>query len=144
MFKQKNLTEDELKLLQVNVNKLNQVHIELGRLENQKHKILHQMGETEKEFDELQQNIEKKYGKCSINIENGELSEIEQKEDIKEFDDNVTLITENDVVDLLNVSKVTLNSWRKNNILKEHIHYIRIGTTLRYKKESLLNFNEDE
>ena len=83
MSKQKNLTEDELKLLQVNVNKLNQVHIELGRLENQKHKILHQMGETEKEFDELQQNIEKKYGKCSINIENGELSEIEQKERTK-------------------------------------------------------------
>lgn len=141
---EKKITEDELKSLQENVSKLNQVHIELGRLENQKHKILHQMGETEKEFDELQQNIEKKYGKCSINIENGELSEIEQKEDIKEFDDNVTLITENDVVDLLNVSKVTLNSWRKTNILKEHIHYIRIGSTLRYKKESLLNFHENE
>ena len=71
MSKPTKLTEEELKTLQENVSKLNQVHMELGRLENQKHKILHQMGETEKEFDELQQNIEKKYGKCSINIENG-------------------------------------------------------------------------
>ena len=77
---EKKLTEDELKSLQENVNKLNQVHIELGRLENQKHKILHQMNETEKNFDELQKELEDKYGKVSINIDNGELSEIKENE----------------------------------------------------------------
>ena len=44
---EKKLTEDELKSLQENVSKLNQVHIELGRLENQKHKILHEVNEVE-------------------------------------------------------------------------------------------------
>jgi len=76
----KKLNEDELKSLQENVSKLNQIHIELGRLENQKHKILHQVNEIESLFDELQKQLEDKYGKVSINIENGELSEIEENE----------------------------------------------------------------
>ena len=76
----KKLTEDELKSLQENVSKLNQVHIELGRLENQKHKILHQVNEIESSFDEFQKKLEDKYGKVSINIENGELSEIKENE----------------------------------------------------------------
>ena len=77
---EKKLTEDELKSLQENVSKLNQVHIELGRLENQKHKILHQVNEIESLFDELQKNLEDKYGKVSINIDNGELTEIQENE----------------------------------------------------------------
>lgn len=77
---EKKLTEDELKSLQENVSKLNQVHIELGRLENQKHKILHEVNEVEKLFDELQNNLEDKYGKVSINIDNGELTEIQENE----------------------------------------------------------------
>ena len=80
MKKPTELNEDELKSLQENVNKLNQVHIELGRLENQKHKILHQMNETEKNFDELQKELEDKYGKVSIDISNGQLSEIKENE----------------------------------------------------------------
>ena len=36
---EKKLTEDELKYLQENISKLNQVHIKLGRLENKKNKI---------------------------------------------------------------------------------------------------------
>ena len=80
MAKPTKLNEEELKSLQENVSKLNQVHIELGRLENQKHKILHQVNEIEALFDELQKNLEDKYGKVSINIDNGELSEIEENE----------------------------------------------------------------
>ena len=80
MKKPTKLTEDELKSLQENVNKLNQVHIELGRLENQKHKILHQVNEIESLFDELQKQLEDKYGKVSIDISNGQLSEIKENE----------------------------------------------------------------
>jgi chaperonin cofactor prefoldin len=77
---EKKLTEDELKSLQENVSKLNQVHIELGRLENQKHKILHQVNEIESMFDELQKELEEKYGKVNINIETGEFEEIKENE----------------------------------------------------------------
>ncbi len=74
------LNEKELKSLQENVSKLNQVHIELGRLENQKHKILHQVNEIESMFDELQKELEEKYGKVNINIETGEFEEIKENE----------------------------------------------------------------
>jgi len=53
----------------------------LGKLENQKHKILHQMNDIEKEFDDMQKELEKTYGKVSINIDNGELSEIPEKDE---------------------------------------------------------------
>jgi chaperonin cofactor prefoldin len=66
------ISATELTALQENISKLNQVHIELGRLENQKHKILHQVNEIESMFDELQKELEEKYGKVNINIENGE------------------------------------------------------------------------
>ena len=135
------ISATELTALQENISKLNQVHIELGRLENQKHKILHQVNEIESMFDELQKDLEEKYGKVNINIENGEFTLIEEND---EKNDDITLIKENEVVELLNVSKVTLNSWRKNNILKENVHYFRIGRSIRYKKEELLNFSNDE
>tara|TARA_R110001583_G_scaffold22202_1_gene83452 strand:+ start:265 stop:510 length:246 start_codon:yes stop_codon:yes gene_type:complete len=80
MTKSKKLTEDELKSLQENVNKINQVYMELGRLENQKHKILHQMDDIDNDFENLQKEFEKKYGRVSINIDNGELSEIKEDE----------------------------------------------------------------
>jgi len=81
MAKPTNLTKDELKALQENVKKLNQVNMELGKLENQKHKILHEMNEIEKDFDAMQKELENTYGKVSINIDNGKLSEIPQKDE---------------------------------------------------------------
>ena len=80
MAKPTEINEEELKSLQENVSKLNQVHIELGRLENQKHKILHQVNEIESLFDELQKQLEEKYGKVSIDISNGQLSKIKENE----------------------------------------------------------------
>jgi len=41
---------------------------------------LHEVNEVEKLFDELQKNLEDKYGKVSINIDNGELTEIQENE----------------------------------------------------------------
>jgi len=50
-------------------------------------------------------------------------------------------ISENDAVILLKVSKVTLNSWRKEEILKKGIHYIIFKRTIRYKMNALVNFS---
>tara|TARA_R110002020_G_C16287613_1_gene772208 strand:+ start:709 stop:951 length:243 start_codon:yes stop_codon:yes gene_type:complete len=74
------LNKEELNSLQDHVQKLNQIHVELGRLENQKHKILHNMEDIDNNFNNLQKEFEEKYGKVSINIENGELSEIKEDE----------------------------------------------------------------
>ena len=55
----------------------------------------------------------------------------------------LSLMTENDVVKLLGVTKVTLNSWRKSNVLIKQKHYIRIGRSIRYKREELLNYKNN-
>tara|TARA_R110001632_G_scaffold93768_1_gene199414 strand:+ start:340 stop:579 length:240 start_codon:yes stop_codon:yes gene_type:complete len=79
-MKAEKLTKLELKTLQETVQKINQVHVELGRLENQKHKIMHNMDEMDQDFADLQKEFEDKYGKVSVNIETGELSEIKEDE----------------------------------------------------------------
>ena len=55
----------------------------------------------------------------------------------------LSLMTENDVVKLLGVTKVTLNSWRKSNVLIKQKHYIRIGRSIRYKREELINYKNN-
>jgi hypothetical protein len=55
----------------------------------------------------------------------------------------LSLMKENDVVKLLGVTKVTLNSWRKSNVLIKQKHYIRIGRSIRYKREALLNYKNN-
>ena len=79
-MKAEKLTKLELKTLQETVQKINQVHVELGRLENQKHKIMHNMEEMDQDFADLQKEFEDKYGKVSVNIETGELSGIKEDE----------------------------------------------------------------
>jgi hypothetical protein len=69
------------------------------------------------------------------------LNELNNKVDTAVPD--ISLISENDAVKFLGVSKVTLNSWRKNNILIKNKHYIRINRSIRYKREALLNFNKN-
>ena len=55
---------------------------------------------------------------------------------------DIQLISETEAGELLKVSKVTLNKWRRDNILIEGKHYMRYGKCLRYKKNALLNFEK--
>tara|TARA_B110000196_G_C20602540_1_gene411455 strand:- start:248 stop:499 length:252 start_codon:yes stop_codon:yes gene_type:complete len=82
--------------------------------------------------------MEEDYKKIIEDISN-KVNEMNNKFNEKVPD--ISLITENDAVKFLGVSKVTLNSWRKKNILIKNKHYIRIGRSIRYKPEALLNFN---
>ena len=66
---------------------------------------------------------------------------IKQIEEINKEKEDDKLISENQVSELLNVSKVTLNKWRSKDILKKNIHYIKIGRSLRYKKRAIINFD---
>tara|TARA_X000000950_G_scaffold90515_1_gene113846 strand:+ start:37 stop:276 length:240 start_codon:yes stop_codon:yes gene_type:complete len=66
---------------------------------------------------------------------------IKQIEEINKEKEDDKLISENQVSELLNVSKVTLNKWRSKDILKKNIHYIKIGRSLRYKKSAIINFD---
>jgi len=86
MAKKENLKikESELKNLQELVSETNKQQLQLGQLETQKHVILHSLVETQKKFSELQVELEKEYGKVSINIDDGTYTKPEEDESNKE------------------------------------------------------------
>lgn len=77
------ISKSELEKLQELVSKTNNTHLQLGQLESQKHTILHQLADLQQEFSKLQQDLEKEYGKVSVNIEDGTYTKIEEDESNK-------------------------------------------------------------
>tara|TARA_B110000444_G_C18773179_1_gene563609 strand:- start:8 stop:280 length:273 start_codon:yes stop_codon:yes gene_type:complete len=67
----------ELDTIQDLVSKTNQGNLEIGRLETQKHKVMHMMEENDKVMQALQGTLEEKYGKVNIDIKTGEISPLE-------------------------------------------------------------------
>lgn len=77
MDKVKSIETSELENIQDLVSKTNQGNLEVGRLENQKHRIIHAMQENDKVMQALQEKLEEKYGKVNIDIKTGEISPLE-------------------------------------------------------------------
>lgn len=77
MDKVKTIESSELESIQDLVSKTNQGNLEIGRLESQKHRIIHAMQENEKVMQALQTQLEEKYGKVNIDIKTGEISPLE-------------------------------------------------------------------
>ena len=77
MDKIKSIETSELEKIQDLVSKTNQGNLEVGRLETQKHRIIHAMQENDKVMQALQAELEEKYGKVNIDIKTGEISPLE-------------------------------------------------------------------
>jgi len=77
MDKVKTIESSELESIQDLVSKTNQGNLEIGRLEMQKHRLMHVMQENDKAMQALQAKLEEKYGKVNIDIKTGEISELE-------------------------------------------------------------------
>tara|TARA_R100001015_G_C4618370_1_gene174847 strand:- start:946 stop:1233 length:288 start_codon:yes stop_codon:yes gene_type:complete len=74
------ITDEELKLVQEKVGKINQVQMTVGGLEAQKHIALHQITNLQEELQVVQKTLEDKYGKVSVNLQTGEITEIPEDE----------------------------------------------------------------
>tara|TARA_R100001440_G_scaffold478_1_gene1334 strand:+ start:2910 stop:3182 length:273 start_codon:yes stop_codon:yes gene_type:complete len=77
MDKVKTIESSELESIQDLVSKTNQGNLEIGRLETQKHRLMHVMQENDKVMQALQAKLEEKYGKVNIDIKTGEISALE-------------------------------------------------------------------
>jgi ribosomal protein S9 len=76
------LEEQELKTLQDAINKVNNIQIQIGGLEAQKHDLLHAITNATQELQKVQNELEEKYGSVSVDIATGEIKENEpSKED---------------------------------------------------------------
>ena len=73
------ITEEQLKQLQELVGTINNAQAQLGGLEVQKHQMLHQLSEVQAKMQEFQTELEKEYGKISINIQDGTISKEEEE-----------------------------------------------------------------
>jgi|TARA_B100001741_G_C16268361_1_gene466459 predicted transcriptional regulator len=82
------IKEEELKNLQDLVAKLNNASSQLGNIEMQKHQLLHASQTLQSNLNELQSNLEKEYGKVSINIQDGTYVPVESEEEVLEPDNS--------------------------------------------------------
>ena len=76
------ISEEHLKTIQDQQTKLNQILNQVGYLEAQKHGLLHEFGQVNKEVEDFKSVLEAEYGEVNINVETGEYTAI-QKENLK-------------------------------------------------------------
>ena len=82
MSEAKKIKKEELESIQNLVKQINSGQLQIGQLETQKHMLLHQIAEIQKGLKNLQEDLEKEYGKVNVNIEDGTITPIkEEKED---------------------------------------------------------------
>lgn len=74
------ISQEHLEELQKSVSDINQVALQIGNLELQKHALLHQGVELQGDLQKFQTKLEDKYGKVSINIQDGSFKPIEDTE----------------------------------------------------------------
>lgn len=74
------ITQEQLEELQGYVSKLNNIASQIGNLEMQKHQLNHAGIEVNSDLSKFQAKLEEKYGKVSINIQDGTYKPIEEEE----------------------------------------------------------------
>jgi len=76
------ITAEELEKLQGFVQGMNQVQLNIGGLEAQKMELLNQVAQIKEMLNEFQADLEKSYGKVSVSLVDGTISEdADNKED---------------------------------------------------------------
>ena len=73
-LKPTSITNEQLKSVQTTISNINRSQMEIGKLESQKHSLLHQINGLQEELGKLQTELEKEYGTVDINIQTGEIN----------------------------------------------------------------------
>ena len=74
------ITEEQLTKVNEQQNQLAEVITKIGLVEADKHSLLHLLAEINKEVEEYKNELEKEYGKVSIDLQTGEYTKIEEDE----------------------------------------------------------------
>jgi len=80
------VTEEELKTVIEQQGKLNKILNNVGYLEAQKHALLHEFGDINKEVEDYKTVLEEKYGRVNINLETGVYEDI--VDEVEEVEEN--------------------------------------------------------
>lgn len=71
--KPEKITTTQLEKVQKVVSDINRAQMEVGRLETQKHILLHDVTQLQVLLKEVQEELEKEYGTVDISIEDGSI-----------------------------------------------------------------------
>jgi predicted nucleic acid-binding Zn-ribbon protein len=72
------ISKEELESLLESEKKVSAIKHDLGTLDEQKHNLLHALGQVREESNKLKKELEDKYGKININLKDGSYEEIKK------------------------------------------------------------------
>tara|TARA_Y100000361_G_scaffold29899_1_gene24693 strand:- start:1671 stop:1961 length:291 start_codon:yes stop_codon:yes gene_type:complete len=75
------ITDEELKSIQEIVDRMNKVQMQIGALQVQQQGALEQFRVDQVGLQELQKELEEKYGRVSVNLTDGTISEIPEEDE---------------------------------------------------------------
>jgi spore germination protein YaaH len=72
-LKPEKISDDQLKSVQNVVSAINNLHADIGKLEAQKHNVLHTLAQGNDQLNAIQEEMRKEYGDIDINIQDGSI-----------------------------------------------------------------------
>ena len=73
-LKPTSVTEEQLKNIQDIVSPINNIQMEIGRIESRKHALCHDVIELQSRLKVVQKELEEQYGTVNVNIQTGEIN----------------------------------------------------------------------
>lgn len=73
------ITEEQLEKIVKQNTELEEVVMQVGIIESQKHALLHKIAEVNKVLEEYKSELEEEYGKISIDLKTGEYTIMEEE-----------------------------------------------------------------
>ena len=75
------ISEEHLEKIQTEIKAIDHIHFEIGKLESQKHHMLHAVSGHQQSLNDWEKILIKKYGTSDINIVDGTIKYNEEKND---------------------------------------------------------------
>ena len=72
------ISKEELELLLESEKKVSAIKHDLGTLDEKKHNLLHALSQVREESNKVKKELEEKYGKININLQDGSYEEIKE------------------------------------------------------------------
>jgi spore germination protein YaaH len=74
------LNEEQTKQVQQVISLSNKIKLELGNISVRQHTLLHEMDIVNKQISEINQSLEKEYGKIDVDISTGEIKYLDDEQ----------------------------------------------------------------
>ena len=75
------ISKEELESLLESEKKVSAIKHDLGTLDEQKHNLLHALSQVREESNKVKKELEEKYGKININLQDGSYEEIKENKE---------------------------------------------------------------